>query len=219
VLRLGHYSRRTKESYVGWIRRYILFHGKRHPATMGGAEIVAFLTHLATGRQVSASTQNQALNAILFLLTRDEVRSVMRHLAGVPWIVACLLYGAGLRLLECRELRVKDLDFERRQVWVRRGKGAKDRVVPLPVAVVPRLTAQLKEVRAAFEGDRRLGIGTMVPDAIQRKIRTRLGNGRGSSSSRPGASVAMPAGVRRAVSISTRRRFSASSRARSEPRA
>jgi site-specific recombinase XerD len=159
ALRLGHYSGRTEESYVGWIRRFILFHQKRHPAEMGGAEVVAFLTHLAVTDHVSASTQNQAFNAVLFLyrhvlnrdlgelgpiararmperlpvvLSRDEVRLILGRLDGMAWLIVALLYGAGLRLTECLELRVKDLDFARNQIVVRRGKGAKDRTTPLP---------------------------------------------------------------------------------------
>ena len=140
AIRVRHYSRRTEEAYVHWIRRYIVFHGKAHPSTLGAAEISTFLTGLAVRQRMSASTQNQALSALLFLyravlgkevgaigqvprarvpvrvpvvLSRDEVREVMQHLTGKDWIVGVLLYGAGLRVQECLELRVKDIDFDR----------------------------------------------------------------------------------------------------------
>jgi integrase len=159
AIRVRHYSRRTEEVYVGWIKRFILFHKKRHPREMGASEVSAFLSWLATVQHVSAATQNQALSAVLFLyhavlrqeigsiehvprarmpervpvvLTSAEVRAVFAHLRGVPWLVAALLYGGGLRLQECLELRVKDIDFERREITVRRGKGQKDRRVMLP---------------------------------------------------------------------------------------
>ncbi len=149
-----HYSRRTEEAYVHWVRRYILFHRKTHPTQMGVAEIARFLTFLAVDEQVSASTQNQALSALLFLykhvlamslgdippvvrartpeglpvvLSRDEVGALLTHLTGRERLVVMLLYGAGLRLEECLELRVKDLDFDRQQIVVRHGKGRKDR--------------------------------------------------------------------------------------------
>ena len=163
AVRARHYSPRTEQAYVAWVRRYVQFHGRRHPATMGTSEVQAFLTHLAERGQVSASTQNQAAAALLFLyeavlgrplavapdgvvhakegyrlpvvLTRDEVRAVLRELRGVPQLVALLLYGSGLRLLECLQLRVKDVDFGRGEIRVRWGKGGVDRVTPLPVAV------------------------------------------------------------------------------------
>ena len=155
-IRTRHYSRRTEDAYVHWIRRFIVFHGRRHPRDLGASEISAFVTWLAVERRVAASTQNQALSAVLFLyrnvlrqevgavellprarmpskvpvvLTVAEVRKVLDALTGVPRIVAMLLYGAGLRLQECLELRVKDLDFEGREITVRRGKGQKDRRV------------------------------------------------------------------------------------------
>lgn len=156
VLRLKHYSYRTEEAYVNWVRRFILFHHKRHPAEMGAPEIQSFLAHLAQERNVSASTQNQALSAILFLyreilhqeiepvllsgakrperfptvLTHEEVRRLLSHLTGVYKLMAQLLYGSGLRLMECLRLRVKDVDFEYRCITVRDGKGEKDRIVP-----------------------------------------------------------------------------------------
>ncbi len=161
ALRTRHYSRRTEKAYVGWIRRFILFHGKRHPSEMGAAEITRFLSALAIERNVAASTQNQALSALLFLyrevlgrscrgsttscgpsaparlpvvLTRDEVRTVLAALDGPTRLLALLLYGAGLRLLEAARLRVKDVDFERSEITVREGKGGKDRVTMLPAA-------------------------------------------------------------------------------------
>ena len=197
ALRLGHYSDRTEEVYVAWIRRFILFHGKRHPRAMGGPEIRAFLTHLAVVERVSASTQNQALAALVFLyrrvlgqeqvdlgtvvrakgperlpvvLTRSEVRAVLGKLAGVPWLVAMLLYGAGLRLNEALELRVKDVDFERRAVDVRRGKGGKDRVVPLPARLAQALREHLLTVRAMVDRDRASGLGGVtLPEGLSRK--------------------------------------------------
>jgi integron integrase len=199
ALRLGHYSVKTEEAYVGWIRRFILFHGKRHPSEMGEPEVTAFLSHLATADGVSASTQNQALAALLFLyrhvvrreladlspvvharmpqnlpvvLTRREVRAVLAQLHGVPWLVAVILYGAGLRLREALELRIKDVDFERLAIAVRRAKGGKDRMAPLPTAAVPRLREHLEVVRAQFLRDRAAGLaGVPLPDALARKYR------------------------------------------------
>jgi integrase len=166
-LRLLHHAIRTEETYVAWIRRFILFHGKRHPREMGAEEVESFLTHPAVERRVAASTQNQAMASILFLflyqqvleielprldsvrakrpsrlpvvLSRDEVRGVLGRMAGVYQVMAELMYGSGLRRLQCRRLRVKDLDFERGRIIVREGKGDKDRVVPLPARLVDRL--------------------------------------------------------------------------------
>jgi integron integrase len=196
-MRLRHYSPRTETAYVHWIRRFILFHGKQHPLTLGTRHVATFLTHLATREQVSASTQNQALNALVFLysqvlgrdlealgrfvrahkprrlpvvLTPGEVRAVLERLTGTTRIVASLLYGSGLRLLECLELRVKDVDFEQREIRVRQGKGRKDRVTPLPEACVPLLREHLVRVRASFERDLREGYaGVLLPDALARK--------------------------------------------------
>jgi len=161
-IRVRHYSRRTEEAYVGWVKRFILFNKKRHPRETGMSEVQTFLTHLAVERHVSASTQNQALSAILFLyrdvlkvndfnfemavharrperlpvvLTREEVGAILGEMSGTPRIVAGLLYGAGLRLLECLTLRVKDLEFARNEIVVRDGKGQKDRVTMLPETV------------------------------------------------------------------------------------
>ena len=165
AIRTRPYSRRTEKAYVHWIKRYIFFHGKRHPLEMGAAEVTAFLTALAVQSKVAASTQNQALSALLFLyrevlgvelpwlddvvrakrplrlpvvLTRDEVRAVLQRLDGLPRLMAILLYGAGLRLLECCRLRVKDVDFAMNQITIRDGKGHKDRATMLPILAVGR---------------------------------------------------------------------------------
>jgi integron integrase len=197
AVRLRHYSRRTEESYLTWIRRFIIHHGKRHPSAMGADEIRQYLTHLAVERHVSASTQNQALSALLFLyrqvlrvdpgpiehvphaqtptrvpviLSRDEVRAVLHQLTGVAWLLASLLYGAGLRLQECLELRVKDVDFDRNQIVVRRGKGQKDRRTMLPDSVKARLTDHLAEVKRQHQRDLAAGLGRVVlPLALDRK--------------------------------------------------
>jgi integron integrase len=197
ALRRKHYSLRTEEAYVGWARRFILFHRKRHPQEMGAPEIEAFLTDLAVHQQVAASTQNQALSALLFLynevlqqpldaqlnptrarqplhlptvLTRDEVRLVLGALAGVHQLMGQLLYGSGLRLMECVRLRVKDVDFGQRQLLVRDGKGAKDRVTMLPDRLTAPLRAQLAHVKLLHEQDLRAGGGAVyLPDALARK--------------------------------------------------
>jgi len=162
VLRLKHYSLRTEETYVGWIKRFIFFHQKRHPREMGAPEVQAFLSHLAVQGQVAASTQNQALNALVFLyhqvldqdlgdfaafvrakrparlpvvLSRDEVHRLLGALTGTYQLMGRLLYGTGMRLMECMRLRVKDVDFERNQVMVRDGKGMKDRRTMLPLSL------------------------------------------------------------------------------------
>jgi integrase len=164
AIRVRHYSRRTERAYVGWIRRYILFHDKRHPAEMGAQEVSRYLSSLAVHGRVSPSTQNQALAALLFLygavlnvelpwlddlvravtprrlpvvLSREEVRAVLSALRGTPRLIGGLLYGAGLRLLECAQLRIKDIDFAAHQIVVRSGKGGRDRVTLLPAAVAP----------------------------------------------------------------------------------
>jgi len=192
-----HYSRRTEKAYVHWIKRYIFFHGKRHPAEMGAAEVTAFLTSLAVHDKVAASTQNQALSALLFLyrevlgvglpwlddvvrakrpqylpvvLTRDEVRAVLQRLDGVPRLMAILLYGAGLRLLECCRLRVKDVDFATNQIAIRDGKGRKDRVTMLPAAVKTELAGHIQRVREQHHTDIRQGGGWVeLPGALARK--------------------------------------------------
>jgi len=195
-MRLRHMSRRTEEAYLGWIRRYIHFHGVRHPDAMGASEVVAFLDHLAVEREVSASTQNQALSALLFLyravldrrlegldaatrargiralpvvLSRDEVRDVMARLAPRDRLVAMLLYGGGLRLLEALRLRVKDVDLQRRQVTVRQGKGRRDRRCPFPVRLGRPLLEHLEASRRLHGEDRDAGVGVRLPDALGRK--------------------------------------------------
>jgi integron integrase len=182
---------------LAWIRRFIFFHGKRHPAEMGAPEITKFLSSLAVEGNVAASTQNQALSALLFLyrdvldqdlpwlddvvrakrparipvvLTRDEVRTVLLQMHGVPRLMAMLLYGAGLRLLECAHLRVKDVDFARSQLVVRSGKGDKDRVTMLPAVVKAELTRHLEAVKQQHEMDLRHGAGWVeLPSALARK--------------------------------------------------
>jgi integron integrase len=194
--RLRHYSERTEQAYVAWIRRFIVFHGKRHPRELGEAEVTAFLSSLASAGS-SASTQNQALSAILFLygavlgqrlgwmngivrarrpvrlpvvLSRDEVTSLLSHLRGVVWLMAALLYGAGLRLLECAELRVKDLDFDRGELVVRDGKGGKDRVTMLPAALRGPLREHLARVKAQHEADVAAGRGSVaLPGSLRVK--------------------------------------------------
>ena len=196
-IELRHYSRRTEEAYVGWIRRFILFHRKRHPDTMGEPEIVTFLSSLAHQRKVSSNTQSQALSAIIFLyrrvlrrevgwlrdiarakppqrlpvvLTRPEVRDVLTLLDGPVWIATALLYGSGLRLLEVLRLRVKDVDFGAHQITVRSGKGRKDRITMLPAAVEAPLVRHLEGVRLQHEQDRGRGAGWVeMPQALARK--------------------------------------------------
>jgi integron integrase len=200
AIRTRHYSRRTEKTYVGWIRRYILFHGKRHPAEMGAAEITSFLSWLAVSRNVSASTQNQALSALLFLysavlerdipwldgvvrakvprrlpvvLTREEVRAVLDQLEGTPRLMTTILYGAGLRLLECARLRAKDVDFSSNQIFVRAGKGEKDRVTLLPAMVKVDLARHLERVRRQHGEDLERGAGWVeIPHALSRKYLT-----------------------------------------------
>lgn len=198
ALRLRHYSPRTETAYLHWVRRFILFNHKRHPAQLGSAEVQRFLTHLATERGVSASTQNQALSALVFLyaevlgrpleelgdivrakrparlpqvLTRDEVAAVLAELDGVCWLMAALMYGSGLRLLECCRLRVKDLDVARLEVAVREGKGDRDRVTMLPRALCRHLERHLARVKAQHDADLRAGCGRVVlPGALAVKF-------------------------------------------------
>lgn len=197
AVRARHYSRRTEKTYVSWVRRYILFHGKRHPAEMGALELTRYLSSLAIDGNVAASTQNQALSALLFLyrevldqdvpwlddvvrakrpvrlpvvLTRDEVRSVIRRLHGTPRLMAILMYGSGLRLLECARLRVQDVDFQRHQIVVRGGKGDKDRVTTLPSIVSSELTRHLEFVKKQHDRDLRASAGWVeLPWALARK--------------------------------------------------
>lgn len=197
TIRLKHYSFRTEETYVQWIRRYILFHNKQHPKNMGVPEIEAFLSHLATVGQVSAATQNQAFHALLFLyrevlhhpldssvnalrakrsrylptvLTQSEVLSVLQELSGVYHLVVKLLYGCGLRQTECLQLRVKDLDFAQTQLLVRNGKGMEDRVTMLPLSVIDLLQAHLKLVKHRHQQDLECGYGSVyLPFALEKK--------------------------------------------------
>lgn len=195
--RLKHFSLRTERAYAQWVYRFVVHHGKRHPREMGAREIQAFLTWLAVERNVAASTQNQALCALLFLyrevlgielprieeavrarrsrrvptvLTRDEVRAVIAQLDGVHALVAGLLYGGGLRLLEALRLRVKDIDFEKRTVVVRQGKGDKDRTTMLPERLREPLMAHLEQVRELHRRDLAEGLGAVaLPHALDRK--------------------------------------------------
>jgi len=196
---LKHYSYRTEKSYLGWIRRFIRFHGKRHPREMGGPEVEAFLTHLAVSGGVAAPTQNQALAALLFLyrevleinlpwldsvtrarrhrrvplvLTRTEAQAVLGNLNGEFWLVASLLYGSGLRLMECLQLRCKDLDLASRVITVFDGKGRKDRRTVIPESLVEPLRLQLQRVDARHQEATRLGYaGVAMPSALDRKYR------------------------------------------------
>ncbi|MFZ2161124.1 MAG: integron integrase [Sideroxyarcus sp.] len=196
-LRVKHYSIRTEQTYSGWIKRYIYFHGKRHPKDMGAAEIEAFLTYLAVEGNVSASTQNLAKSALLFLyrevleielpwldnvtqakvpkrlpvvLTVSEVQNVLSRLNGTHLLIASLLYGGGMRLMEAVRLRVKDVDFERREILVREGKGFKDRVTMLPEAVIDSLKAHMVRVKALHAEDLAQGYGEVyMPFALDKK--------------------------------------------------
>ena len=197
IIRLKHYSIRTERAYVDWIKRFILFHSKRHPNDMGASEVQAFLTYLAVEKNVAASTQQQALSALLFLyrevlhqtlpwmdditrakkpkrlpvvLTQEEVRVVLSHLEGHTWLMASLLYGAGLRLMECLRLRVKDVDFGYRQLIVRDGKGQQDRVTMLPQRAVEPLKQHLEKVKILHQQDLSEGFGEVyLPGALERK--------------------------------------------------
>jgi integron integrase len=197
ALALGHYSPRTADAYVGWIRRFVLFHGRRHPSQMGAAEVTAFLSSLAVRGAVSASTQNQALAAIPFpysqvlerdlefladvvrakrparlpvVMTREEVAAVLSELRGVPLLMASLLYGAGLRLIECVSLRIKDVDFAAHQIVVRQAKGAKERATLLPVTLSEALQKHVCEVRRQHQADLAAGAGSVaLPYALRVK--------------------------------------------------
>ena len=196
-IRLKHYSLRTEQTYVDWIKRFIRHFGKRHPRELGAAEVEAFLTHLAVAGRVAASTQNQAKSALLFLyrevlgielpwldnvqqakaprrlpvvLTRDEVHAVLSRLEGMHWLIASLLYGSGMRLMECLRLRVKDIDFARGEILVRDGKGFKDRVTMLPAATVPMLREQMARARVLHQRDLADALGeAALPYALARK--------------------------------------------------
>ncbi|TLZ29724.1 MAG: integron integrase [Gammaproteobacteria bacterium] len=196
-IRTRHLALRTEQAYLQWMRRYIAFHNRRHPRRLGAPEVEQFLTHLAVDRKVSSATQNQALQALLFLyrhvlaielpwldnvtrassarrlplvLSRDEVRALLSQLQGTSWLVANLLYGSGLRLMEALRLRVKDLALERCELIVRDGKGGKDRVTMVPDALDVPLRAHLARLRAWFEDERRRGQpGVSLPTALARK--------------------------------------------------
>jgi len=197
AIRTRHYSPKTEESYVHWIKRFIFFHKKRHPAEMGEKEIAQFLSSLASELHVSAATQNQALNGVLFLyrevlrkeigyvdgvirakrphrlpvvLTRQEVKSTLVALGQSDWLMVMLLYGAGLRLMECLQLRVKDIDFASNQILVLAGKGDKDRHTMLPTAVKDRLAKHLGAIKRQHQSDLERGMGRVaLPNALERK--------------------------------------------------
>ena len=197
ALRARYYSGRTEKAYLGWIRRYVEFYRCRDVASMGSAEVMRYLSSLAVVGKVAASTQNQAFSALLFLyrevlglkvdgledvvrskrperlplvLSRSEVAAVLAHLRGTPWLMASLLYGAGLRLLECARLRVKDVDFERNEITVRDGKGRKDRVTVLPASLRGPLQQQLSAAERLYQADLNAGAaGVSMPDALARK--------------------------------------------------
>ena len=193
AIRLRHYSLRTERAYLDWIRRYIVFHGRRHPRELGPSHMTAFLSSLATDRHVSASTQNQALSALLFLyrevlrmelpwlqevvrarrprhlpvvLTHREAHDVLAGMQGMNALIAKLMYGTGMRLMECLRLRVKDIELVRREVVVRQGKGAKDRITMFPATLVDEMSAHLLDVRKVYEADRKNEIaGVELPEA------------------------------------------------------
>ena len=196
-MRVKHYSLRTEKSYIDWIKRYIYHFDKTHPKDMGAAEVEAFLTYLAVQRNVSASTQNQAKSALLYLykevlgvelpwldnvtqakvpqrmpvvLTQAEVQAVLSRIDGTMWLIASLLYGSGLRIMEALRLRVKDVDFEQREILVREGKGFKDRVTMLPISLVEPLKSHLLKVQALHDDDLSAGHGEVfMPMALDRK--------------------------------------------------
>ncbi len=197
AIRVRHYSRSTEKTYIGWVKRFIYFHNKRHPRDMGAQEVAVFLTHLAVNRNVAPSTQNQAFNALMFLyravldrpieglagvaraktrqkipvvLTHDEVRGVLQGLDGIYWLAACLMYGSGLRLMECLRLRVMNLDFLQRAIYVRSGKGGKDRVVTLSDELIVPLQRHLANRRQVHDKDLADGFGSVyLPYALARK--------------------------------------------------
>lgn len=196
-IRVKHYSIRTEHAYVDWIKRFIHFHGKRHPKDLGAPEVEAFLTHLAVNGKVASSTQGQALSALLFLykevlqlelpwldnvtrakkpqrlptvLTEDEARRVLGHLDGVRWLMGSLLYGTGMRLMECVRLRVKDVEFSRKEIVIRDGKGMKDRVTMLPESLIEPLKVQMDKARILHEKDLAEGFGEVyLPFALEKK--------------------------------------------------
>jgi integron integrase len=199
VIRYKHYSIRTEESYIHWIKKFIFFHEKRHPREMEVEEVSQFLTHLAVHDKVASSTQNQAFSAILFLyrhvlkkelgmlenvtrakrpprlpvvFNKDEVKSILIQLEGSKWLMANLLYDAGLRLRECLSLRVKDIDFAYKQIVVRDGKGNKDRVTVLPTIIIDNLKRHLQKTKILHERDLKTGFGSVyLPYALERKYK------------------------------------------------
>ncbi len=199
AMRARHYSIRTENSYVHWVYDYILFHNKSHPRELGESDINRYLTHLAVDRKVASATQNQALCAIVFLykhvlnidigeleliwakrpkrlpvvLSREEVKSLMSFLDGTYWMMAMLLYGSGLRLMECLRLRVKDIDFKYRQIVVRDAKGSKDRVTMLPSCLIEPLAQQIQKVKKLHDQDLAAGYGSVyLPNALESKYPT-----------------------------------------------
>ncbi len=196
-LRTRHYSIRTEKAYLGWIKRFILFHNKQHPSSLGKSEISSFINYLAIKKKVSASTQNQALQSILFLykqilkieigwieeikrverikhipvvFSRKEAKIILSHMKGVTRLIASLLYGSGLRLNECLRLRVKDIDFDYKQIIIRDGKGEKDRRTTLPLSLVPALQRQIKKVKTIHQEDLKKGFGKApLPYALSQK--------------------------------------------------
>lgn len=236
--RLRHLSHRTETAYVGWIRRFILFHDKRHPRDMGAPEVVAFLTHLAAERHVGATTQNQALSALLFLyrvilgrelegldaaarartsrplpvvLSRDEVRAVLAQLPDPHRLVATILYGGGLRLLEALRLRRKDLDLERRQLIVRGGKGDRDRRAPLRRASAIPSNATSNACAPSTSATASAASAPGSPARSARSTRTPTSNGAGIGCSRPCAPAWIGAPAQSSATTCTRRRFNAPS--------
>ena len=197
AIRVRHYSYHTEKNYIHWITKFARFHGLRHPTEMGEKEISAFINHLAVNEKVSSSTQNQALCAIVFLykhvlkkdleyfgeliwakkpkripvvFTREEVRAILGNLQGIHWIMAMLLYGSGLRLRECLQLRIKDLDFGYNQITIRDAKGGKDRIVPFPQKLKEPLKFHLEKVKKLHEKDLKDGFGSVyLPDALEQK--------------------------------------------------
>ena len=197
AIRARNYSPRTAEAYVFWVRRFVVFHGKRHPDTMGLAEVKSFLSYLAITRRVAASTQNQALGALLFLyrhvlgrdlarvddlvrakkpirvptvLTPDEIARILRHLRGFPFLAAALMYGSGLRLMECLQLRIQDIDFDRAQIVVREGKGQKGRRTLLPAGLVGLLREHLARLQHRHDLELRMGAGeAALPESVARR--------------------------------------------------
>ena len=236
-IRRRHYSIRTEDAYVYWARWFIRFHGLRHPRDMGASEVEAFLTSLAVERKVSASTQNQALSAILFLyrevlkielpwldnvvkakrpqrmpvvLTRDEVQAVLARLDGASGLILRLAYGTGMRILETARLRVKDIDFARNEVMVRDGKGFKDRVTMLPSSLTLPLREHLVRVRALHARDIEAGFGTCICRMrLSASIRRLIVIGRGSMFFRRSGAVLIRAAVKKGGITQTRRRCSA----------